>query len=88
MLDANQTTITEERPARKQPMSEAEARTLLSLVDEVIISKGKASRKQAAKDTKLDELKGPTGNIRAPLIRQGKKLLVGFHEGELKALLA
>jgi arsenate reductase-like glutaredoxin family protein len=88
VLDQQKVTITEERPARKNPMQESDAKALLSQVEDVIIAKGKASKKQKAKDTSVDDLKGPTGNIRAPLVRRGATLLVGFHEAELKALLA
>jgi arsenate reductase-like glutaredoxin family protein len=87
VLDQQQATITEERPARKNPMQDSEAKALLGQVEEVIIAKGKSSRRMKAKDTSVDDLKGPTGNIRAPLLRKGKLLLVGFHEGELNALL-
>ena len=34
------------------------------------------------------ELRGPTGKIRAPLVRRGRTLLVGFHRDSLAALLA
>jgi hypothetical protein len=36
-----------------------------------------------AKDAALDDLRGPTGNFRAPMIRIGRRLLVGFHEESL-----
>jgi arsenate reductase-like glutaredoxin family protein len=88
VLEQQKATISEERAARKNPMQESDAKTLLSQVDDVIIAKGKASRKIKANDTTIDDLKGPTGNIRAPLVRRGKTLLVGFHESELKNLLA
>ena len=87
MLDQQHATITEERLARKNPMQESEAQALLARVEEVIIAKGKNAKRMKAKDATIEDLKGPTGNIRAPLIRKGDLLLVGFHEGELKALL-
>jgi hypothetical protein len=87
VLDQQHATITEERLARKSPMQESEAQTLLGQVEEVIIAKGKNSKRMKAKDTTVADLKGPTGNIRAPLLKKGKLLLVGFHEGELNALL-
>jgi arsenate reductase-like glutaredoxin family protein len=87
VLDQQHATITEERPARKNPMQESEAQALLGQVEEVIIAKGKNSKRMKAKDATVDDLKGPTGNIRAPLLRKGRVLLVGFHEGELKTFL-
>ena len=68
-------------------MQESEAQALLGQVEEVIIAKGKNSKRMKAKDATVDDLKGPTGNIRAPLLRKGRVLLVGFHEGELKTFL-
>lgn len=62
-------------------------KALLAAVDEVVIAKGKAVRAVAAKDVALDDLKGPTGNYRAPMLRVGKKLLVGFHPVTLESLL-
>jgi hypothetical protein len=68
-------------------MTDADVKALLASVAEVVIAKGKAVRSLAAKDAALDDLKGPTGNYRAPMIRVGKKLLVGFHPETLEALL-
>ncbi len=43
-------------------------------------------KKDATTDDELaGALLGPTGNLRAPAIRRGKKLFVGFHDGELAA---
>ena len=36
----------------------------------------------------LAHLVGPTGNLRAPCLRKGKMLLVGFDEGEYERRLA
>ena len=87
MLERKKAEIKEERAARKEPLSDAEARKLLASVDEVVISKGKASRTLAAKDAKVADLRGPTGNIRAPIVRKGRTLLVGFNEAALKDLI-
>jgi arsenate reductase-like glutaredoxin family protein len=59
---------------------------LASEVDEIYAAKGS---KVAHLDLKKDKpsqdevvalLLGPTGNLRAPTIRQGRKLIVGFNE--------
>lgn len=39
-------------------------------------------------ETLLHHLLGPTGNLRAPTMRRGKTLLVGFHEEEFGRLLS
>ena len=36
----------------------------------------------------VDAMLGPTGNLRAPTVRSGKTLLVGFNEQEYAAVLA
>ncbi len=38
-------------------------------------------------DTLLAQMLGPTGNLRAPTIRKGKTLLVGFHEETYASVL-
>ena len=44
-----------------------------------MIAKGKKATARAAREVGLDDLKGPTGNYRAPMLRVGRRLLVGFH---------
>ena len=75
MLDGAKTVVRETRPSKTQPLSDAEVRALLKEVE------------AKAAETKVDDLRGPTGNIRAPLVRVGRKLLVGFNPGVLKELL-
>jgi arsenate reductase-like glutaredoxin family protein len=87
VLDAKKVDVAEERPSKKSPMSDADAKKLIASVDEVIIAKGKAKRVQKSSETKVDDLRGPTGNIRAPLVRKGKRLLVGFNPDALGELL-
>ena len=62
-------------------------KALLASVDEVVVAKGKKAVTSPAKAVSLDDLKGPTGNYRAPMVRVGKKLLVGFHPETLDTLL-
>jgi len=62
-------------------------------VDEIYASKGKhvahLDLKQAKpeKATLLGLLLGPTGNLRAPTLRKGRTLLVGFDEATYAAVL-
>lgn len=84
MLDASQVTVNELRQAKSRPLADEEALTLLSAVDEVVVAKGKGARTVAARDATLDDLRGPTGGFRAPILRRGRRLLVGF-QGEALA---
>ena len=77
-----------ERPSRREPLTDADAKALLGAVTEVLIAKGKSVRKVPAKEATPDDLRGPTGNFRAPLLKVGRRLLVGFHEETLRGELA
>ena len=68
-------------------MKDADVKALLASVDDVVVAKGKKAVTFPAKGVALDDLKGPTGNYRAPMLRVGRKLLVGFHPDTLEALL-
>lgn len=59
---------------------------------EIIAAKGKAVRRLSMKakpsDDEIAELIiGPSGNLRAPTLRVGKRLLVGFEEGAYRDVL-
>jgi arsenate reductase-like glutaredoxin family protein len=70
-----------------------QALELASQVDEIYAAKGTSvvhidMRKDKPDREKLASvLLGPTGNLRAPAIRQGGKLIVGFNEPTYKQLL-
>ena len=87
MLEKKKAAITEERAAKKLPMSDKEAKALIASVSTVIVAKGKVFRELDAADATLADLRGPTGNFRAPMIRKGKTLLVGFHPPTLESLI-
>ena len=59
---------------------------LLEQVNELYAAKGKKVvhvnlKKDELTDEELKKLVlGPTGNLRAPTLRKGKTLMVGFHE--------
>ena len=88
VLEATKARVADERPSRKRPLTDADAKALLGSVSEVVLARGKAVRTLAAKEATLDDLRGPTGNFRAPMVRIGKRLLVGFHEETLRNELA
>jgi hypothetical protein len=87
VLDRTKARVDEERSSRSAPMKDGDVKALLASVDEVVVAKGKKAVTSAAKAVSLDDLKGPTGNYRAPMLRVGRKLLVGFHPETLEALL-
>ena len=87
MLEKNDVDVKEVRLSRKNPFTDKDIRELLGQVSTVIISKGKKSIRQAAGDAKPADLKGPTGNYRAPMVRKGKTLLVGFNVEALEKVI-
>jgi len=87
VLDRTKTSVQEDRHSKKNPLSDAEAKKLLASVSEVIIARGKSSRRIPAREAKVDDLRGNSGGIRAPLVRRGKTLLVGFNAEELEKLI-
>jgi hypothetical protein len=72
----------------KEPLSDAEVRALLRDVDTVLLLRGTALRELPARSVKAADLRGPTGKIRAPLVRVGRTLLAGFRLEALDRLLA
>ena len=62
-------------------------------MDEVYVARGKKivhldlKREKPARAELLGLLLGPTGNLRAPTLRKGRKLIVGFDEDTYKKLL-
>ena len=62
-------------------------------MDEVYVAKGKKivhldlKREKPPRAELLGLLLGPTGNLRAPTLRKGRKLIVGFDEDTYKKLL-
>ena len=87
VLDRTDAKVSQERSSKSAPMKDADVKALLAAVDEVVVAKGKKAVASPAKSVALDALKGPTGNYRAPMVRVGKKLLVGFHPDTLESLL-
>ncbi len=62
-------------------------------VDEIYVAKGKKvvhlnlKRDKPERDTLKKLLLGPTGNLRAPTIRVGKTLIVGFNPEMYESVL-
>jgi arsenate reductase-like glutaredoxin family protein len=69
--------------ANKDKLDHAAALAMARQADRVIATKGKKRteldmRQKPSDDDVMALLLGPTGNIRAPLIRVGKTLVAGF----------
>ncbi len=70
--------------ARKEHLGRAEAIRLARSADRVVVAKGKQvvafdmRRDPPGDDALAAALLGPTGNLRAPALRRGRTLLVGF----------
>lgn len=77
--------VKEERSSRNA-LSEPDVVELLRSVDEVWIAHGKKVDKLPAGSAKPDDLRGPAGNFRAPMLRRGRRLLVGFHAASVEEL--
>ena len=76
--------MAEREDAKRAPRGRKEALILARQVDNVIVAKGKkvvtfSMKKNPPDDETLAaHLLGPTGNLRAPAVRRGKTLFVGF----------
>lgn len=88
-MDANGIDAKEVLPASRK-LGRREAAELISAASKVIVAKGKKVSSfpgGKATEEKVAALLGPTGNLRAPTIRVGKTLLVGFNESSYEKVL-
>ena len=95
-LARHKVSVTEQTDAKKATIKGAAALGVLDGVDELYVAKGAKGKKVVHVDLKkarpdratlLGLLLGPTGNLRAPTLRKGRTLIVGFEEGTYKSLL-
>ena len=92
-LAKHKITVAQQADAKKATIKGAAALDVLEGVDELYVAKGKkiahVDLRKAKPDraTLLGLLLGPTGNLRAPTLRKGKTLIVGFEEETYKKLL-
>jgi arsenate reductase-like glutaredoxin family protein len=83
-------TVASQVDARKAAMNRKDALALASQMDEIYVAKGKRVVHVDLKADHPDEkglaelLLGPTGNLRAPTLRMGRTLVVGFDEATYK----
>ena len=76
-------------PARRK-LARDDAAKLARGAAEVIVAKGKKLDRfpgGKASAEVVDAMLGPTGNLRAPCIRAGKTVLVGFNEDVFEEVL-
>jgi len=80
--------------AKKKVLAGPEALALARAADQLYVAKGKKIvhvdlKKEKPDDaTLLSLMLGPTGNLRAPTVRRGKTLIVGFDTATYSDLLA
>lgn len=93
-LEQNEVTVSSTVDAKKNPIGRKEALALAAEVDEIYASKGKKVVHLDLKGSKpteeeiTDLILGPTGNLRAPTMRRGRTLLVGFDQPTYARVLA
>jgi arsenate reductase-like glutaredoxin family protein len=89
-MEANRIRIAETVPASRK-LQEMDARALLAEASTLIVAKGKKVDRFSVSGSVLADavgaMLGPTGNLRAPLIRAGRTVLVGFNEEVLTQAL-
>ena len=79
--------------AKKQTIKGEQALGVLARVDELYVAKGKRvvhvdlRKDRPDRAALLGLLLGPTGNLRAPTLRKGRTLLVGFDEATYRQVL-
>ena len=79
--------------SNKQKIGRAAALKLLDGVSRLIVMRGKnvttfdLKEERPDNETLLSHMMGPTGNLRAPTLRVGNTLLVGYNEGVYNKLL-
>jgi len=85
--------VEEQGDASKERKGRNETLALARGVDKIVVAKGKKivtfdmRSNPPDAETLVAHLLGPTGNLRAPTLRHGKTLLVGFSAEAYKQLL-
>jgi hypothetical protein len=85
LLAKTKTEVTEQDDARKKKIDPAEAVKLARAASEIWAAKGKKvvhfrMNENPTDNELIKQMVGPSGNLRAPTLKKGKKLFVGFHE--------
>jgi hypothetical protein len=88
VLEASDSAIASERSSAKEPLTDDDVRRLLGRAQRVVIVRGKSRSDLSPAAVTLDQLRGPTGNYRAPMVLVAGTLLVGFNADALDEVLA
>src|SRR5215467_10674155 len=92
-LAKNKVAVAAQTDAKKATIKGDAALSVLKDVDQLYVAKGKRivhvdlKREKPPRAELLGLLLGPTGNLRAPTLRKGRSLIVGFDEATYKDLL-
>ena len=82
-MDAKGVTV-KEKASASQKLGKSDARALLKDASKLYVAKGKKlsefSVASRIPSEAVDAMLGPTGNLRAPCLRLGKTIVVGFNE--------
>ena len=88
-MEASQVQIKDRTPASKK-LQATDARALLKPASKLIVAKGKKINEFKLSDKvpkqAVEAMLGPTGNLRAPTLRVGKTLVVGFNDEAYRSL--
>lgn len=93
-LESNAIEAAQIQDASKQKQGPKEALALARAASKVVAARGKKivtfdmKKNPPDDDMLLAHLLGPSGNLRAPTVRKGKTLLVGFSEDAYKEFLS
>jgi arsenate reductase-like glutaredoxin family protein len=85
-IDLHKIDVAEMTDASKIRKGRAEALALAKTADTIVVAKGKKhvvfdmKNDRPDNDTLVGHLLGPTGNLRAPTVRIGDTLYIGFNE--------
>ena len=88
-LDTHSIEVREKVPASRK-LGARDAATLISGAREIFVARGKKLERfdgGIRSRELIDRLLGSTGNLRSPLLRVGKIVIVGFNEDTLKRVL-
>jgi arsenate reductase-like glutaredoxin family protein len=73
-----------EKASASQKLGKSDARALLRAASKLYVAKGKKldefSVASSISAAAVDAMLGPTGNLRAPCLKLGKSIVVGFNE--------
>jgi arsenate reductase-like glutaredoxin family protein len=92
-LEKNDVEVESMADARKETKGRKEALALARAASKVIVSRGKKTvtfdmkKNPPDDDTLAEHVLGPTGNLRAPALRKGSTLYIGFNEDVYRKLL-